>query len=341
MLGEAVLDKKEAEYELRRGLVSRVRRGAFLWAGTDGADMSGERKPSDLLEYMLENDAHVNIDGLRSPLLPAEIYREAHKGLPIACHDVAIECDGGILLVKRSIHPAKGIFWPVGGRITRGMSTEDSLRDKVKRECNLDLEDLSIIGYARTFFNTAPFDHGKGTDTINVVYFARGKGMLRLNHEHSSAKIIRPGNTVADEHPYVADILKKSLRRVSSLGAVMHEYRPVDHEDERRALITPFNGDFVSAQNKIVVMKQNRLLGGHYHADYRELHFVLKGKAVFTLVDPKTNEKRDYELGEHWRLIIPPRIPHKAAVEAGTILVSSTEKPYVSAKENDHPYDIL
>jgi len=160
-------------------------------------------------EYKVEQD-EVDIKGLEANLIDNASYRGAHKRMVLACHDVFIQYGVGILLVKRLNYPAKGMLWPLGGRIKRGIAIEDSLRDKIWGEVSLELDNITELGYARTFFQTDPFGHGKGTDTISLVYFSRGKGFLRLDGLHEEPTIILPGDYKSNRaglHPYVRDFM--------------------------------------------------------------------------------------------------------------------------------------
>jgi hypothetical protein len=160
-------------------------------------------------EYRVE-DGNVDIKQLESDLMKLDSYRSAHEGLVLPCHDIFVQYDGGILLVKRLNFPAKDILWPLGGRIKRGIDTEDSLREKVWEESKLELNDLTELGYARTYFKTDPFGHGKGTDTINFVYFGRGRGSVGLDNLHEKPTIILPKDYQScrdNLHPYVKDFM--------------------------------------------------------------------------------------------------------------------------------------
>jgi hypothetical protein len=122
---------------------------------------------------------------------------------------------------------------------------------------------------------------------------------------------------------------------------VVFEPRGIDHEDARRALMTIFNGDlgdFVARQVKIARVKQDSVLGGHYH-DYRELFYLLAGQAQFDLKCVRTGEQDTKILVPEWRILIPPLVAHKVAIVQGSILVGLTEQQYVSAAQNDHKYD--
>ncbi len=160
-------------------------------------------------EYKVEY-GNVNIKKLEANLMNKDNYISAHQGLVLPCHDIFVQYEGGILLVKRLNFPARYMLWPLGGRIKRGMPIEDSLREKVWDEVSLELGDLTEFGYARTFFQTDPFGHGKGTDTINFVYFGRGKGSLELDKLHEEPTIVIPDKykLIRKElHPYVSHFM--------------------------------------------------------------------------------------------------------------------------------------
>lgn len=167
-------------------------------------------------EYNFEEGIDVNISDLKSERIPQKQYTIVHKKISILCHDIFIEIEGGILLVVRRRYPAKGILWPVGGRIKRGVRIKDSLKDKVREECDLELSDIKELGCARTFFKTDPLGHGKGTDTLNIVYFARGKGKLKLDNFHKNPVIVKPQNYKKgfrkELHPYVRDFMDIAIK---------------------------------------------------------------------------------------------------------------------------------
>ena len=78
----------------------------------------------------------------------------------------------GVLLVRRAEEPAKGIWWPVGGRRPKGLGREGAIREIAERETGLEVEIIKELGTADTMFNTEPewINHGTGTDTTNTVY---------------------------------------------------------------------------------------------------------------------------------------------------------------------------
>jgi len=169
-------------------------------------------------EYAIENEKKVDLKKLVALPLSREAYAQAHQSLPLACHDVFIEYQGGILLVVREDAPAQGVLWTLGGRISRGVPMLESLKQKVKEECGLDLDNIVELGAARTWFRTAPFGHGQGTDSVNWVYFARGRGNLKLDKRHKKPIIIKPADYTPafrkSLHPYVLGFMDKAMKVV-------------------------------------------------------------------------------------------------------------------------------
>ena len=124
------------------------------------------------------------------------------------------------------------------------------------------------------------------------------------------------------------------------LKGVIHQKRGIDHEDERRAIMTAFNGDlgdFKAAQVKFYKIHEERSLAGHYH-DYAEAFYMLSGEATFYLKDIKTNKEETYILKETETLLVPAKIAHKVVPKKGSIMAGFSEKPFVSNEVNDIKY---
>lgn len=160
--------------------------------------------------YAIENGI-VDLALLKADLMPLDSYKEAHQALVISCHDIMVflEEKKSWLLIHRNNKPATDILWPLGGRIIRGMATLDSAIQKVREESQLEITDIEEVGYARTFFQTDPFGHGHGTDTLNVLLVARAKGEISLNALHESPTFIGRNDFTPEFqeklHPYVKD----------------------------------------------------------------------------------------------------------------------------------------
>lgn len=174
------------------------------------------------MNYIEYNEENIDLKNLEADFITKEDYSNVHKNSIIVCHDVFIKCKydnkEGILLVKRLNEPAKNVFWPLGGRILRGMPTEVSLTQKAKAECNLSIHNIKYVGTARTYFGKEPFGHGKGTDTINLMYIADGEGEVSLDSLHDSPYILtRESFTLGTVplpkyvHDFLSEIMKKGL----------------------------------------------------------------------------------------------------------------------------------
>ncbi len=160
-------------------------------------------------------EAGMDVQQMQADPLPREEYAKAHQSMVIPCQDVFIFYEGGILLINRDNLPAKDVLWPLGGRVQRGLTMEESLQKRVKAECNLDIERIEKIGTARTFFATDPIGHGHGTDSMNHVYVTVGKGTLRLDDLHKDPFIVTPAKYTEgfreQLHPYVRDFVDQIM----------------------------------------------------------------------------------------------------------------------------------
>ena len=148
-----------------------------------------------------------------------DTYRQyVHPNYVIRCHDVFIEHEGKILLVTRNnVPPAVGLLWPVGGYIKRGTLTKDSLTDRVMEECGLEIHKIAFLGTGRTFFAADPIDHGKGTDSINLVYVASAKKKLvKLDPSHKDPRWISERDFEKIREclcPYTRDFMELAFRQ--------------------------------------------------------------------------------------------------------------------------------
>lgn len=113
----------------------------------------------------------------------------------------------------------------------------------------------------------------------------------------------------------------------------------VSHEDERRSITSPFNGDFVARQVKILKIKKDSILGNHYH-NYRELFYILEGQAIFALENTITRASEYIIMGKGERLIIEPKVAHRVKMFKDTLTVEATEEPYISSEKNDVRYEV-
>lgn len=165
-------------------------------------------------EYSFENNHKIETTQLQTGFIADDAFSVAHQTMCFACHDVLVRVDNKYLLVNRDNVPAKDILWPLGGRVARGVSAEKSLSDKVRKEAGLELSSIRFLGVARTLFETDPWGHEKGTDTLNLMYVADGQGDFRLDQHHSKPYWVSAEDFQtlrASLHPYVVELFEKAL----------------------------------------------------------------------------------------------------------------------------------
>ena len=169
-------------------------------------------------EYPFEGGKAVDLEKLEADFLPLENYKVAHAGLVQFCHDILVAYEGKFLLVKRTNEPAKNTWWSLGGRVKRGMPTADSAKLSVKLESGLEVQELVFLDFARTYFQTDPFGHGKGTDTVNALYFAKCTGNLKLDDLHTSPLFLEKEAYSpafkATLHPYMQHFLDLCIEKI-------------------------------------------------------------------------------------------------------------------------------
>ena len=187
-------------------------------------------------DYALEATDPTNVAGTRTPVyldtLPpvdrlsdAEYSRYQARKVQ-ACHDVYVDVDGALLLVQRDNHPAKGELWPLGGAITKDIDTDVSLTKVVKRESGLDLvrESIQFLRVGRPRFRTESqwsspeHYHGRGTDAIGLIFYAKGEGEVKLDNLHMRPTFVRRTDYTPEFrnglHQYVQDGMDLAIKHV-------------------------------------------------------------------------------------------------------------------------------
>lgn len=163
----------------------------------------------------------VDLNRLKAERVSDEDYSTIHRNTVIATHDAVITYNDGIILMERIGKPLQGFLWFPGGRMLRGIPTEESLAKAVKRECGLDIECLVFAGVERAFMLTDPLGHGRGADTVGPIFYARGYGNLITdvdeNHNHPLLITPRDYPRIRDElHPFVQKYTDVAIGRIAT-----------------------------------------------------------------------------------------------------------------------------
>ena len=109
----------------------------------------------------------------------------------------------------------------------------------------------------------------------------------------------------------------------------------VVNEDARRKLIEIQNGQIGIRNLKILEVKEDSYLGGHWH-QYSEVMYIMKGKVRdYKMTNIDTNESEVFNLEEGDIVFRTGRIIHGGIFKAGTIIIDGGEETYQSADYND------
>ena len=107
------------------------------------------------------------------------------------------------------------------------------------------------------------------------------------------------------------------------------------HEDERRKILEIMNGEMSIKNMKILMLKEDSYLGGHWHV-YSEVMHILKGSAKdYVMKNIDTGEEETFQLEEGDTVFRTGRIIHGGTFTKGTIVIDGASETYISAEFND------
>jgi ADP-ribose pyrophosphatase YjhB (NUDIX family) len=122
--------------------------------------------------------------------IPEDKFREIERLMPLACFNaIIVDSKGRVLVMKRNNEPAKGLYWFPGGRIKRGQSLEEALKEQIEEETGLKWSDLKVLKVASV--DSCLF---KSRHTVNINFILKklSKSEARLDQEHSDFKWVKP-----------------------------------------------------------------------------------------------------------------------------------------------------
>jgi mannose-6-phosphate isomerase-like protein (cupin superfamily) len=103
----------------------------------------------------------------------------------------------------------------------------------------------------------------------------------------------------------------------------------VKHEDNRRTLIE-WVKDFPIRTCKVLIVKEDSVLGAHYHNNKVDTFYLLKGSGEY-----KMGSDEWQELKEEDCVRAELKVPHSFKLKAGSILLEASTTPY--DKEDEIP----
>jgi 8-oxo-dGTP diphosphatase len=129
------------------------------------------------------------------------VSREPPK-TPLATVDVVIECEGGIVLVRRR-NPPLGWALP-GGFVDTGESVAQAARREAREETGLDVELTELLGVY-----SDPKRDPRGLFTVSSVFIGRAAGQPVGGDDAAEARLFAPdavpGDVVFDHPTIISD----------------------------------------------------------------------------------------------------------------------------------------
>jgi colanic acid biosynthesis protein WcaH len=137
------------------------------------------------------------------PILPSE-WRAIVENVPLVSVDLVIEHDGGVLLGKREIEPAKGEWFVPGGTVLKNEVRTEAVHRVAEEELGESVFIDDCLGTYEHFYDTSEIE---GVDSKHYVATAY---RCQLEHDdpdlsgddqHSMLEVFHP--PLNDLHPYV------------------------------------------------------------------------------------------------------------------------------------------
>ena len=113
--------------------------------------------------------------------IPEDEYREIIKKIPILCVDIILRYRNQVLLVKRVSEPARGVYWPIGGRVHKGESGEAAARRKILEEIGIKFKGKLIpMGYYEDHYTENSFAQNTSYNTLSIVFAGDLEGLPNI-----------------------------------------------------------------------------------------------------------------------------------------------------------------
>ena len=135
-------------------------------------------------------------------LLPFEKFEDIYTKVPRLCVDIIIRGDDGVLLAKRDITPAKGMWHIPGGTVLWGETNKQAVKRIAKKELSLEVAAFSPLG----IIEYSP-KHAFGQSTSIVYVVAVLGGILKGSKEGKEVKFFKkiPKNTIPEQAEFLSE----------------------------------------------------------------------------------------------------------------------------------------
>jgi colanic acid biosynthesis protein WcaH len=141
--------------------------------------------------------------------IPAADWQTIVANVPIVSVDLLIRTDDGLLFGKRTNEPAKGYWFPPGGRVRKGETREEAVHRVAREECGLEVDIVESLGAFEHLYETAEASGVGGKHYLANGYVVdRTEGEFRRDDQHETLTTFN--NPPEPLHEYVQAYLTSS-----------------------------------------------------------------------------------------------------------------------------------
>lgn len=144
--------------------------------------------------------------------LPHSQFLEIYSKVPRLCVEIAILQDNGILLILRSISPAKGLWHMPGGTVFYDESILNAVHRIAKEELSVTVKIIKFLGYADYVINRNAIGH-----SVSLIFLAKiTAGIIKTDFQAKEAKFFKklPENIIEENKKFIEENLADSLDHV-------------------------------------------------------------------------------------------------------------------------------
>lgn len=125
------------------------------------------------------------------------------------------------------------------------------------------------------------------------------------------------------------------ISKTRTMKGVFIKKAEIVNEDDRRQIVEIMNGQLEIKNMKVLIVKEDSYLGGHWHT-YSEIMHILKGRVInYKMKNIDTGEEETFTLEEGDTVFRTGRIVHGGDFTKGSIVIDGATETYVSRDFND------
>ncbi|MFC7233960.1 NUDIX domain-containing protein [Halosegnis marinus] len=121
--------------------------------------------------------------------IPLRQWRTVVANVPIVSVDLLVTTDDGLLLGKRTNEPARGYYFPPGGRVEKFETRTEAVHRIADEELGLDVEIIESLGSFEHIYDTADVSGVNGKHYLaNGFVVAATGGRLQPDDQHENLR---------------------------------------------------------------------------------------------------------------------------------------------------------